>query len=52
MASIVKDFVNSPSEELFEQCTKDQLLKIAEHYGIEVLDHKLKDIVKNAAKNK
>ena len=42
MASVLEDFVSSPSDELLEQCTKDQLLKIAEHFQIEVPDKKLR----------
>ena len=52
MASVVEDFLSSPSEELLEQCTKDQLLKIAEHFQIEVLDKKLKDTIKKTVKSK
>ncbi|TWW53845.1 hypothetical protein D4764_0220310 [Takifugu flavidus] len=43
MASLVEEFVQSPTEELLDQCTKDQLLKIAEHFGIEITDKKLKE---------
>lgn len=30
------DFISAPSEELLEQFTKDQLLKLASYYDIEV----------------
>lgn len=52
ITSWVEDFLQSPSDQLFEQCTKDQLLKIAHHYEIEVPDTKLKEVVENALKNK
>ena len=42
----VEDFVRAPSEEFVEQCTKEQLLKLAEVYGIYVSDKRLKDNVK------
>ncbi len=42
----VEDFVASPSEDLLNVCTKEQLLKIAEHYEIDVGDKHLKDRVK------
>lgn len=45
MAS-VESFVQSPSEELLNSCTKDQLLQLVEHYGIDVGDRKLKDEIK------
>ena len=43
----VEEFVKSPSEELLLQCTKDQLLKIAEEYNVklESSDKKLKETV-------
>ena len=46
MASVVEDIVASPCEELLEQCTRDQLLKIGEHFQIEIPDKKLKDTIK------
>lgn len=39
-------------QELFDQCTKDQLLKIAEHFEIEITDKKLKETVRVAVKDK
>ena len=41
----VEEFIDAPSEELLSQCTKDQLLKIAEHYNIEIepVDKRLKE---------
>ena len=40
MASLVESFTQDPSESLLEQCTKEQLLRIAEHYGIDIPDKK------------
>ena len=48
MASTVDKFVDSPSVALLDQCTKDQLLLIAEKYEIEILDKKLKESVKGS----
>ena len=50
MASVVDEFVGSPSVALLDQCTKDQLLLIAEKYGIEIVDRKLKESVKGSLK--
>ena len=33
----VEDFLEAPSKLLLEYCTKDQLLKIADHYEIVML---------------
>lgn len=40
MMSTVERFVQAPFESVFEECTKDQLLKLAEHYKIEMADKK------------
>ena len=45
MAS-VDEFVHSPSDHLLNQYTKDQLLKIADHYGIDIGDKRLKENIK------
>ena len=37
-ASNVDEFIRFPSEELLELCTKEQLLKIADHYQVEISD--------------
>lgn len=50
MASVVDEFIESPSEEILNQCTKDQLLKIADHYKIEISATRLKDSVKSILK--
>lgn len=48
MSEKVEDFINSPDIALLEKYTKEQLLKIAEHYKINVssTDKRLKDSVK------
>ncbi len=38
MGSVVEDFIQTPSVQLLDQCMTDQLLKIAEHFDIEVTD--------------
>lgn len=43
MSNQVEDFISSPSGALLDSCTKDQLLKIADHYGIEIGDKRVKD---------
>ena len=43
MAS-VSSFVQSPTEAILNSCTKDQLLKLVEHYGIDIGDKKLEEI--------
>lgn len=52
MAEKIDDFISHPSEELLEQFTKDQLLKLASNYDIEVTssERRLKDSVKEALK--
>lgn len=46
MASILQNFIQSPSELALDLCTKEQLIEIAEHYDIEIGDKKLKEIVR------
>uniref|UniRef100_A0A8C5CMY1 Gypsy retrotransposon integrase-like protein 1 n=1 Tax=Gadus morhua TaxID=8049 RepID=A0A8C5CMY1_GADMO len=36
-------FVQAPSEELLDKCTREQLFKIAEHYRIDIPDRRVKD---------
>lgn len=43
MSAVVEDFISSPSEALLDLCAKDQLFKIADHYGIEIGDKRVKD---------
>lgn len=47
----VEEFVASPSEDVLDLCTKDQLLKIAEHYKIDVGCNVLKERVKAILKS-
>ena len=47
MAS-VSSFVQSPTEAILNSCTKDQLLKLVEHYGVDIGDKKLKAEIKGA----
>ncbi|XP_039542155.1 uncharacterized protein LOC120489424 isoform X2 [Pimephales promelas] len=46
----IDEFVSSPSHELLNGCTKEQLLSIAEHYEIVIKDKRLKENVKTALK--
>ena len=46
----VADFVKAPSEALLDKCTREQLVKIADHYRIEVGDKRLKDTVRSILK--
>lgn len=46
----VSDFVKAPSEEFLDRCTKEQLLRIADHFEIEVCDKRLKDTIKSILK--
>ncbi len=43
MSNLVEDFISSPSEAVLDSCTKDQLFFIADHYGIEIGDRRVKD---------
>lgn len=47
MANIVAEFIQSPTDELLDQCTKEQLVKIAQHYSVEVDLKHTKDNLKN-----
>lgn len=46
----VEEFIASPSEELLDLCTREQLLKIAESYEIDVGDKCQKERVKSVLK--
>lgn len=46
----IEDFFNAPCETLLDQCNRDQLLKIAEHYKISVGDKRLKENVRAIVK--
>lgn len=47
----VEDFAASPSYEALDQCSKDQLLKIAEHYKLQITSSFSKDKVKAILKS-
>lgn len=44
--AVIDAFISSPSHEFLDGCTKEQLLDIAEHYGILIKDKRLKENVK------
>lgn len=44
-------FIAAPSEEALEHCTREQLLKIAEHFSIVVGDKRLKENIKVVLKS-
>lgn len=46
MSSLVDELIQAPSGEVLEKSTKDQLLKIAEHFRIEVPDKRAKARIK------
>ena len=48
MVNIVEDF--TPSEELLEQCTKEQLMKIPQHYSMEADPKRTKENLKSIIK--
>lgn len=45
----IADFVEAPSEEFLDKCAKEELLRIAEHYEIEISGNRLKDTKKYLA---
>lgn len=50
MATLGESFIQDPAESLLDQCTKEQLLKVAEHCDIEIADKKIKESVKTCLK--
>ena len=44
----VTSFVKSPSDELLNSCTKEQLLKLTEHYDIDIGEKWLKEEIKGS----
>ena len=46
--AFVSSFVQSPAEAILNGCTKYQLLKLVEHYGVDIGDKKLKEEIKGA----
>ncbi|KAM3582723.1 uncharacterized protein V6R79_007080, partial [Siganus canaliculatus] len=45
--SNIADFIACPSEDLLNACTREQLVQLAEHYGVDVGDKRLKDRMKS-----
>ena len=39
----VEEFVKAPSQELLEELAKDNLLRVAEHYEIEIPDKRVRE---------
>lgn len=50
--SIVEEFIACPSKEAFEQCTKEQLLQLADYYQVEVSSSSKKEKIKGSVKSK
>lgn len=46
----LEEFLRAPSEELLERCSREQLVRIAEHFRMDVSDRRLKENVKNILK--
>ncbi|KAK0131567.1 hypothetical protein N1851_033742 [Merluccius polli] len=46
----LEEFLRAPSEELLERCSREQLVRIAEHFKMDVGDKRLKENVKNILK--
>lgn len=46
MDEFVTAFVDKPSEQILDECTKDQLVKIADYYKLDVGDKRTKETVK------
>lgn len=47
MASAVEEFLNSPDRKFLDQCTKDQLLKLAQHYKVTVDARRTRDTIQS-----
>lgn len=50
MATIVDEFIEAPSYEVLEQCTKEQLIKLAQHYSVAVDARRTKETLKSIVK--
>ena len=46
MSSLVESFIQTPSVSVLDKCTKDQLVKIADYYNIEIPDKRTKVRIK------
>lgn len=42
----VKDFLKAPAEEVLDCFTKEQLMKVADHFEMDVGDRRIKDNIK------
>nr|XP_046229617.1 uncharacterized protein LOC124050808 isoform X1 [Scatophagus argus] len=49
MAS-VEEFLRAPSEELLESCSREQLVRIADYFSLDVGDKRMKDNIKSIIK--
>ena len=45
-------FMAAPSEEALDKCTKEQLLKLSDHYSVAVIGRRRKDDIKIALRSK
>ena len=46
MDEVVKTFLEGPSEQLLDKCSRDQLLKLVDHYKIDLGDRRVKETVR------
>ena len=46
MDEVVKTFLESPSEQLLDECSRDQLRKLVDHYKADVGDRRVKEAVR------
>lgn len=46
----VEDFLKAPSEEVLERCSREQLVKTAEHFGTDVGDKRMNENIKSILK--
>ncbi|XP_050923269.1 uncharacterized protein LOC127139346, partial [Lates calcarifer] len=47
---LVEEFLKVPTEELLERCSREQLVRIAEHFKMDVGDKRLKENMRNILK--
>lgn len=46
----VEDFLKAPSEELLDCFSREQLLRVADHFGLEISDMRVKESMKSIIK--
>lgn len=46
----VEDFLKAPSEDFLDRCTCDHLLRIADHFNLDIGDKRNKDSIKAIVK--